>query len=363
MAQTFKDFIMECELYDHSQQRFELLKECSELELTERYLNDQLFMAEHADFIKESCGGLEEGFFQESVGESTFEVMTEKYFEKKKGLMGKILRGLEKIIEVFKNFFRKISNKFDDVTSKGQEVKKKLASAKLEESDIQKMKQLVADVKSKESSRFPVRANQPYLTKIKLGNYASSDPEVSKLTNDIAAALSDTEVTATVTLNEEGTKTNLETIGAIPAETIKEAAFRMTTGGEAELKGVLTTVLSAWKKVHTDGLKIKVNTKEIDKLVDELSKISTKIAEKGRREAMSTNLIGVVAKDAIENTTGKTLMKGMGEEFTGTELSKLTEEITAKLTTAVGQTMKLYSSLNGYRSGVISGLNTLLKGK
>lgn len=361
MAQTFKDFILECELYDHSQQRFELLKECSELELTERYLNDQLFMAENAQFISESCSGLEEGFFQESVGESTFEVMTEKYFEKKKGLMGKIMRGLERIIEVFKNFFRKISNKFDDITAKGQEVKKKLASAKLEEADIQKMKQLVADVKSKESSNFPVRANQPYLTKIKLGNYTSTDPEVSKLTNDIAAALSDTEVTATVTLNEAGNKTNFDTIGALPAETIKEAAFRMTTGGESELRGVLATLLSKWKKVHTDGLKIKVNTKEIDNLVDDLSKISTKIAEKGRKEAMTDNLIGVVAKDTIENATGKTIKKPNGEEFTGTEVGKLTEDITAKLTAAVGQTMKLYSSLNGYRSGVISGLNTLLK--
>lgn len=354
MAQTFKDFILECELYDHSQQKFELMKECSELELTEKYLNDQIFMAENAALIKERCGGLEEGFFQESVGESTFEVMTEKYFEKKKGVMGKIMRGLERIIEVFKNFIRKIANKFDDTTSKGQSVRKRLAKAKLEEADIKKMKEIVDSVKAKDGSNFPVMANQPYLSKVKLGSYASTDATVSALTNDIAAALSDSVVVASVTMNKEGTAVDMDKIGALPAETIKEAAFRVKNGDLPDLKGVLATITSSWKTVHSSGLKIKVNTNEINKLVEDLNQISTAIAEVGRGEATKAAAGGAAIKAAAEKISGQEV------PFEGTELAKVAEEATSKLTAAIGQTMKLYSSLNGYRTGVINGLDAML---
>lgn len=355
MAQTFKDFIMECELYEHSREKFELMKECSELALTEKYLNDQLFMAENAELINSRRDNLEEGFFQESVGDSTFEIITEKYFEKEKGIKGKILRGIEKIVKVFGNFLRKIANKFDDITSKGQSVRNRLAKAKLTDDHISNIQKLVDNTKSKEETNFPVMANQPYLSKVKLGNYTASEDSVSKLTNDITAALSDTVVVADVTVNSKGTGINKDMIGALPAETIKEAASRVSRGGLDELKGLKVTISSTWATVQKSGLKIKVNINEITKLVDELNQISTTISEIYRNETDKASALGTTTKDAAENMTGKPV------PFEGTEPAKMAEDITSELTSAIGQSMKLYASLNGYRASIINGLDSILE--
>lgn len=355
MAQTFKDFITECELYPHSQEHFELMKECSELALTEMFIENQEFMTEHAALTEGVT--LTEGYLQESVDESTMDVMLEKFQVKKNGLMDKIMTGLKKIIDVFRNFFRKIGNKFDGVTATGQEVRNKLASATITDDDISSLKEIVAGVKSRDGAKFPVAAKQPYLSKIKLGKYTSTDPEVVKLKNDLAAALSDQVVVAQVTTSEGGGGLNKDAIGALPPDAIKDAAWRLAVGDKSMIVGVLTSLASAWKDAHLKGMYIKVNTKEIDKIAEDLQKISDKISEMGRQHSQQGKAGAVLAAGVI-NAVAKEKIVDPDSDYMDT-----INQVYTAITTSIGQTMKIYTSLNSYRNGVIAGLESFLKNK
>lgn len=370
---TFKDFITECENYPHSKEHFDLMKESSELCLTEQFLMDQEFMVTNSAIFE----GVElpEGYLHESVDESTIDVMMEKFETKKAIYNSKIFQGLQRILEVFKKFFIKIGNKFDSITSKGQEVRKKLADAKLEASDIASIKSIVDGVKGKETSNFPVRADQPYINKIKFGNFTSSTPENSALKNDIAAALSDTSVVADVMFKDDGVTKKKETIGAIPAEDIKDALARLKfSDSEHTAIGVISSLESSWASSHSKGLKIRVNTNEIMKLASELDKISSKVNQKGRSKAMEFGMYGAVAGIAVDAFEGRNNKDGEKSPEEDSELNKKIQNFSAKgmekinqaysiITSAIGQSMKIYSSLNSYRSGVIDGLASFLKSK
>lgn len=358
MAQTFKDFITECEIYPYSQEHFELMKECSELALTEMFIENQEFMTEHAALTEGVT--LTEGYLQESVDESTMDIMMEKFQVKKNSLMDKIMTGLKKIIDVFRNFFRKIGNKFDGVTASGQEVRNKLANATITDDDIASLKEIVAGVKSRDGAKFPVAAKQPYLSNIKLGKYTSTDPEIVKLKNDLAVALSDKTVVAQVTTNEGGDGLNKNAIGALPPEAIKDAAWRLAVGDKSMILGVLTSLAKAWKDAHLKGMYIKVNTKEIDKVAEDLQKLSDKISEMGREKDQQAKAGIALAAGAI-GAAAKAVGKDIGD--VDSEYFDSINQVYTAITTSIGQTMKIYTSLNAYRIGVTAGLESFLKNK
>jgi hypothetical protein len=102
---TLNDFIIESELFPHSKEHFELVKEATELHLMKMYLENQKFMLENAELIQESTESLDEDFFMESVGEVAIEALEEKVAEKAKVVGAKIKTIWDAIVKAIVSFW------------------------------------------------------------------------------------------------------------------------------------------------------------------------------------------------------------------------------------------------------------------
>ena len=83
MAQTYKDLVVECSMYPHSNEAYDLFKECSELSVMERFLENQEFMQEQQEKITKENITLTESFFAESVDDATVQSIMEAKEAKK----------------------------------------------------------------------------------------------------------------------------------------------------------------------------------------------------------------------------------------------------------------------------------------
>ena len=227
MATTFKDFVVECELYPHSREYFEFMKECSELELTEKFIENQIFMSEARLAIANV--DIEENYLQESVDNIELEMLTEKYNTKSNGLLMKLIKAIQKIFGVFTKFFAKLGNMTDPITSKGQSVLSILNSSTLDDEQITRIKDIVDKAKSNQASAFPIKANQPYLKHIKL-KYAGSAEYLNELRNDLAVALSNKTVVADASITNDKGEINITTIGIMDPDDIYAAGIALAMG-------------------------------------------------------------------------------------------------------------------------------------
>ena len=73
MATTFRDFIVECDMYPHSLEAYELMKECCELQVTAQFLENQEFLQENAAILTDGNVTFTEGYFAETVDSATIE--------------------------------------------------------------------------------------------------------------------------------------------------------------------------------------------------------------------------------------------------------------------------------------------------
>lgn len=362
MAKTFKDFIMECEMYDHSKENYDLFKECSELALLEKYIEDQKFIKENAAQISAENVCLTESYFTESDDGTTIQLLEEKYNEKAAGIKATIIKGLYKVLNTFANLFGKLSNKWDSITSAGQNVRKKIGSLKLTDDQVSRIKSIVSSAKSKDNSAFKPAKNQPYFNKIKM-NYSGEG--VDELKNDLAAALSDTVVVADVSVSA-----GVDKVGAVPVESIKEAAIAIQHGNPSQVDGAIAALKSTWVDVKKNGLKIHVNTKQIEKnakdlreLADKMKQVTAQKADQAAQNAKdkvqnaAQNAAGKAeppVNDAI-NKVGNVAGKAAGAVAAGG-----VNAIYSMVTAAVGQSSAIYTKLNSYRSNVITGLTNYL---
>lgn len=349
MAKTFKDFMLECEMYPHSKENYDLMKECAELGIMEKYLEDQKFYQEHKEQLTAGDIAITESYFAEAVDENTMEAFTEKYKAASNSISGKIKNGLKRILKTFANLFAKIGNKFDETTSAGQNVLKKLNGMKLTDEQVADIKKIVDNAKGKDTSNFPVAPNQPYLKHIKL-QYVSADNTFSELKNDLAAALSDKVVVASVFANKDGTNIDTSTIGAVPVETIRDTCYAVINGDKHKIVGALQALSSTWLDVKKNGMKINVNTKQIDKNAQELNDICSKIEQMGQENAQ---MAGAIA-GAVNNAAG-------GDGAVGAKVMNDMNDAYSKITSCIGQSTRIYTKLNAYRSSVIVGLSNYLK--
>lgn len=349
MAKTFKDFILECEMYPHSKENYELMKECSELAIMEKYLEDQAFYQEHAEMLSAEDISITESYFQESVDQNTIEAFNEKYSAKTNSIGGKIKSGLLRIVKTFANLFAKIGNKFDETTSAGQNVLKKLNGMKLTDEQVSDIKNIVDSAKNKDSSNFPIAPNQPYLKNVKL-QYVSGDNSFSELKNDLAAALSDKVVVANVFATNSGTNVNTETIGAVPVDVIRDTCKAVIEGNGHQIVGAMKALSSTWLDVKKHGMKINVNTKQIDKNAQELNDICAKIEQMGKENAQVFGALAGAAGNAAgaQENVGAKVMQDMNSAY-------------AAITACIGQSTRIYTKLNAYRQSVITGLSNYLK--
>jgi hypothetical protein len=397
MATTFRDFIVECELYPHSRENFEFMKECSEIEISEKFIHDQMFLAENKEAFTGSDIVFEESYFQESVDDTSLEVLTEKFNGKVKNLVTKMISKILKIFKAFSNFFGKIGNKFDPTTVKGQSVKARLAKVTLDDEKLAKIKEIVNGAKSNDASAFPIRVNQPYKKNIKL-NYGGADNEIEALRDALAVALSDNKVVAEALFNDSGDDFDARRIGIMDPDDLYDAGMTLCVGKQNSILNVAKTLTNSWTQVKKNGLVIEVNTKSINKTAERLQELCDKITEIGNDIARNAAQAYVPAKVAVstaanaatnafinadnadnansdsqesdvQRSTKTKVLEGIAEVLVGldsatpnaSEITKAINDAVAMLTGAIGLTTKVYTQLNNYRTTVIKQLDSYLE--
>lgn len=361
MAKTFKAFMDECMYYPHSQESLELMKECAELSLTEKYIEDQQFLLENTHLLDEATG-ITSGYFSEAVNDASLEVMMEKATTKALSIKSRIWKGLQKIVGVFQKFFQKIGNNFDEVTSGAQKCVDKLAKLQLDEASYKKLQTVVKNARAKAQNFAPV-ANQPYGKKIKI-NYQATDAGLADLKAWLAAGLSNTTVVADVTWSESTSGgTN---IGALSAEQIKDAIVGFALDGKGNLKGCLTNLASTFADAKQNGITIRVNTKAINKNAEDLGKIKSKLDEAVQgmvAEGQGAVNAGVAAANMVNAVAGGGNSEDI-EKMAGYAQAGVAEAANAAygaINVTIGASMKIYTGLNAYRAALVTGLTSFLK--
>lgn len=105
---TYAQFIESCELFEYSQEYYNLVKECAELQVIGRFLENQRFKAEEMEFhegVEEANGG---NYFMESVGDSEIVALEEAFKEKLTSMAGNVKEQLKKFWSTLVGFIKKI---------------------------------------------------------------------------------------------------------------------------------------------------------------------------------------------------------------------------------------------------------------
>lgn len=354
---TFKDYITAYENYDYSHENYELIKECSELTVLEKYIDNQRFLLEHADITDNESFN---GYLMESVSESNLEVLVEKANKTGEGILKKIYNGISKIIGVFAKLLKKIGNLFDTTTKDGQAVLAALKNKDISEKDLKEINDLL-DTAIKKSNGFKPFDAQPFAGKVILKTDDGCDAKlVATVRNKIAAALSNTYVVASVVGVTDGS------IGAIPIEDLKDAAAGLALNPKANKTKLLINSLSssfADAKIH--GIKIAVNTNAIDKSAEQLleiqNKLNSMISEKLAGVNTATNIVNQVvgvAKDAARTSDDKEAINTVSSIVDNADATLCTLMNTANsmINATVGASMRVYNGLNVYRRIIIEEL-------
>lgn len=126
---TFKDFAAECELFEHSNDYWDVCKECSEIELTEQYISNQIhqheFMMENGLVPAEEQVQLTEGFFTEAASFDQMTALMEEVKEKKENVFKRFWNWIKGLVSKFAKWLLKHSG--DDSLVEKAEVDKLLA--------------------------------------------------------------------------------------------------------------------------------------------------------------------------------------------------------------------------------------------
>ena len=110
MAQTFNDFIKECELYEHSKEHYDIMKECSELKLMGMYLSNQRYVKENADDFAGFT--LTENFFESAANDDAIKQLTEAFDLKKNKIIKFIVDKFNALKKKILTLFAKLFGKF-----------------------------------------------------------------------------------------------------------------------------------------------------------------------------------------------------------------------------------------------------------
>ena len=108
MAQTFNDFVAECEGYKHSKEHYDIMKECSEIALCEQFIEDQAYIAEN---VAELTGvvNFTESYFSEAASDDQIKALYEKVETKKGNVLARIWAALKKAVAAVVKFFKNIA--------------------------------------------------------------------------------------------------------------------------------------------------------------------------------------------------------------------------------------------------------------
>lgn len=121
---TFNDYAVECSLYEYSNEHFELMKECSEIALGERWIKNQLVLSESAEDLGISEDAtITESFLMESADENSLQAMYEKTEAKKASIWSKFVAWIKRgLSTIGKWFLRLAGENYDDLTAQLREM-------------------------------------------------------------------------------------------------------------------------------------------------------------------------------------------------------------------------------------------------
>ena len=341
MAQTYKDLVVECSMYPHSNEAYDLFKECSELSVMERFLENQEFMQEQQEKITKENITLTESFFAESVDDATVQSIMEAKEAKKVSIITKIRNGFRKLWRNVINFFSKCAASLTDVGKQSNKVLESLRGIELTREDIETINKIQGDIWNDKAdgqdNTVPYHGKyQPFRDQLKL-KYAADAPKG----NDLGLF----EFYMCVVLSNELVKLNGSSGGstdvcAIPIEDLIKVCQKMVKGKKKyHMDNVKDLILGASKNVQHSGLMIQANYDKIQKFVDKLKALEPEI-EKMLQPA-----------EAAESETPN-----------AEDIAKMNEAYTT-IVGCVGATISVYSRYLSYRKRMLNALEGYIKTK
>lgn len=344
MAKTYGELILEYQNYDHSQEHYELMKECYELNLMEKYIQNQQFMAESMDDIREESKEFNESYFGESTTRENLEVLIESSKNKSKGIFNKIIKGLKSIWKKIRGFFSKLFGKSKKQNSKAKAALDKLrniptpvllallgigGNAALKQVNLISPKgKTVQDELSflwnqGSAQGFFIAKNQPFNKHLNIKGIKSSN--LKNVLDLFSAACSD----SVVILKALGEKEilSIEDIQDFYEVIIKSKfSYSALKTAEKNLESLVTTS-------NKKGITIQVSDDKLDKAIEMFKTIEDEL-EKSMQDLYSE-------------------METYEDPFTGDERGTLNRLYT-RLNIIIGNTMKAYNALYNYREAAIA---------
>lgn len=365
MDMTFAEFAKQCQFYHRSKESYDVLRECAEIELMEKYIEDHKFYEEH---VSEFAGtALAEGYFGESVDSGSLEVLMEKSKLKKYNLMSIILKGFLKLITGFSKFTGRMAAAFDKTTADAENIVKALNSQVISDAKMTKIRAMV-DEALQSCPGFVPHENQPFAGKLKFTPMTGTAEK--KLSTALAAGLSNTKATAVVGLF------NGAQVGALPIDTLRSAAADVVSMNPQKIYGTIQTCLATWAKVSKDGLTIPVIPKEIDRATADLEKVCSAIEDGINSVAGSAQVVGAIVKNvnttiaakdpdtlADPNKAKRADAINDGTDAVTGALTKYAEELRKMVNASIGGSLAVYSDYSKFRKMIIGGMKTILTDK
>lgn len=116
---TINEYINECQNYEYSQEYYDILKECAQLELLERYLTNQEFIQENAERIDST-----KEYFQEATTEDNIYMVEEQVVQAQTGVFTKVMTSIGNIIDKQVNSLQSFAGRIKTNLTDGMEARK-----------------------------------------------------------------------------------------------------------------------------------------------------------------------------------------------------------------------------------------------
>lgn len=321
---TFKQFMTECEMFKYSQANYEFMKEASELELMESYIENQKFLIENAEFTAEASTLLTESFLFES-SEDTLVLLEGKYRDKIAKFAGDVKAWLIKILTGIANAFKRIGKAFKDGTQKGADVIRKLTNiTEVTEDDKKAIKKVIDG--AIETSGAPISEKQINGVEKLPRNIIKWN--TNSVNNKLAAALVNTKIQTTIT--SDGPYNS-----AIAERHINKFFDKVITNftqeGDKGTESLQKTLDRYITESRAKGIVVSADSGVIEKFVNQLESY----------------------RDKIES-------KFLNKEYSG-KMSDIGHKFFESTSESMAHCIALYRSVNSYRLQVIVGLSEILK--
>ena len=328
MDMTFAEFAKQCQFYHRSKESYDVLRECAEIELMEKYIEDHKFYEEHANEFAGTA--LAEGYFGESVDAGSLEILMEKSKLKKYNLMSVILKGFLKLMSGFCKFTGRMAAAFDKTTADAENVVKALNSQVISDAKMARIRTMVNEA-LQSCPGFVPHEIQPFAGKLKF----------TPMTGTAEKGL--------VNANAKVGLFNGAQVGALPIDTLRSAAADVVSMNPQKIFGTAQTCMATWAKVSADGLMIPVIPKEIERAKADLEKVCSSIEEGINSVAGGAQVVGAIVKDGADAITGA--------------LTKGAEELRKIVNASIGASLSVYSDYSKFRKLIIGGMKTILTDK